>query len=245
MTSDAIAGLLATIHHCETGGASVSGNVPSDPLPKAMLNDSGFRNYVRSSPIYRQSLTARGQIIRRTARGEAFHNRFDQHLANRLIEFANLKLTGSAKPHGPSFSVFCEAMLNTLNHAAEPGGSHEPWWASAYFDSDRNCVCFTFIDQGVGIFRSYPLTMALRMRALTLLSRGEILERLFHGKIPSSTKLPGRGNGIPEMYQHCKAGRIRNLIVIANNAIGNGETEKYGELSNSFPGTLLYWEIWT
>lgn len=240
MTPDAVAGLLAAVHHCELDGSQVAGNVPSDPLPREMLNDSGFRNYVRSSPGYRQTVTPHGQIVRREAGGEAFYNRFDQHLANRLIQFANL----NSKAQGPSFSVLCEAMLNTMNHASEEGRSREPWWASAYLDSSRNRVCFTFIDQGVGIFRSYSLVMWWRMLApRAFLNRGEILRRLFQRQIPSSTKIPGRGNGIPEMYEHCKAGRIRNLTVIANNGMGNAETETYQQLSNSFPGTLLYWEI--
>jgi hypothetical protein len=46
-----------------------------------------------------------------------------------------------------------------------------------------------------------------------------------------------------ETYAHCKAGRIRNLAVLANDAIGNAENDLFEPLSSSFPGTLIYWEV--
>lgn len=243
MTPDAIAGLLATIHHCGLVGSRVRGNVPKEPTPQRMLNNSGFRNYVHSAPGAKIP-PAMGQIVKFTKTGEAFQNRFDQRLANGLTEFAMLQLTGTAQPHRPSFSVFCEAMLNTFNHAGRSGVSHEPWWASVYYDSDRKCACFTFLDQGVGIFRSHRLTTKLNLLTfLRLLTPAELLRRLFRGEIPSTTGLPGRGNGIPGMYEHCKAGRIKKLTVLSNNAVGDVDADTYVVLSKSFNGTLLYWEI--
>jgi hypothetical protein len=243
MTPDAIAGLLATIHHCKLVGARVRGNSPADPRSAQMLNDSGFRAYVYNAPGARFQATM-GKIERFKKSGEAFQDRYDQALAQSLIEVATLKLTGRPQSHGASFSVFGEAMLNTLNHAARSGEPHEPWWASVYYDSERQRACFTFLDQGVGIFRSHRLTVMLKiLKGLQLLSPAELLERLFKGQIPSTTRLPGRGNGIPWMYDTCKAGRIRNLTILSNKAIGNAETDLYSVLSNSFDGTLLYWEI--
>lgn len=243
LTPDAIAALLATIHLCRLNGGSLSGNVPSDRAAQQVLNESGFRTYVRSSPTY-QRLAPKGKIAKRTLSGETYQNRFDQELARDLIEFATSNLGGGKT--GPSYSVFSEAMLNTLNHASGFGRSHEPWWASAYFDSIRNRVCFTFIDQGVGIFKSHRWTAtAYALKHLRFFNAAQILELIFQGKIPSTTKIAGRGNGIPGMYDHCKAGRIKNFMVISNTAVGNAETEVYEMLSNAFPGTLLYWEIGT
>lgn len=245
LTPDAIAALLATIHHCRMRGAQISGNVPADAEAEQILNDSGFRTYVRNSPSF-QYRAPRGDIVRRAISGETFQDKFDQDLAKRLIEFATSKSTGTAQPHRPSFSVLCEAMLNTFNHAGKSSRSHEPWWASVYFDSQRRRACFTFIDQGVGIFKSHRFTTRLKVLInLRMRDPGEILKLLFHGQIPSTTKLPGRGNGIPGMCDHCRAGRIKEFMLISNRAIGNAETETYGVLSENFAGTLLYWEIET
>lgn len=240
ITPDVIIALLATIHACQAGGAGVSGNVPDDERAQQVLNDSGFRAYVRNSPSYRSPATM-GRVVKRQSTREAFQNRFDQHLARSLVEFA-ARATG--RPQGPSYSILCEAMLNTLNHAAKDGASNEPWWASVYYDSNRDRACFTFLDQGVGIFKSHRLTTQLRiLTTLRWLNRGELLQKIFRGEIPSTTQVPGRGNGLPEMYAHCKAGRIKDFMVIANDGFGRAEIDDYGVLPGGFAGTLLYWEI--
>jgi hypothetical protein len=243
MTPDAIAGLLAAIHHCNTRGVSVVGNDPEDTHPKAMLNESGFRDYVRSRTSFIHP-PKMGSVFKFSSSGEAAQNKFDQRIANSLVQFAGQKLTGVAKSHGPSYSVFCEAMLNTWNHAAKPEKERKHWWASAYFDSTRNRACFTFLDRGLGIFKSHRLTTKLKLlKTFQFLSSAELLRRIFRGEIPSTTREPGRGNGLPGMYDHCKAGRIKSLTVVSNDVLGKVETETYETLSGSFEGTLIYWEI--
>ncbi len=243
MTPDAIAGLLAAIHRCKSTGAHVKGNVPRSAAPKKMLNESGFRNYVHSRVGAREHAEM-GRIARFTRSSEAFNNRFDQFLATDLIQFANQRLRGQALPHQPSYSVFSEAMLNTWNHASRSEDSREPWWASVYVDEDRHCACFTFLDRGVGIFGSHNLTLKLSLLSnLRVLNSAQLLKQIFKGEIPSTTREAGRGNGIPGMYAHCRAGRIKNLTIISNHANGNAESETYVVLPKEFVGTLLYWEI--
>lgn len=245
MTSDAIAGLLATNQRCRVSGTLIRGNSPKEAEAKDMLANSGFREYVGGS-ISRQVSVPTGRIKKFQRRRETVQNRFDQRVALELVEFATLQLTGVVRPHGPSYSLFSEAMLNTWNHASG-GGLYEPpeaWWASIYYDSARKRACFTFLDQGIGIFKSHTLTRTLKVMSLFgLLNEAEILERLFRGQIPSSTREPGRGNGIPWMYETCKAGRIKNLTIIANRAFGDAERDIYRVLSSDLQGTLIYWEI--
>jgi len=135
-------------------------------------------------------------------------------------------------------------MLNTLNHASATS-KNEPWWAAVYFDSERKRVCFTFVDQGVGIFRSSRLEQSLKILFghLTIPTNAEILRRIFRGEIPSTTNAVGRGNGIPGIYAHAQAKRIREFAVIANNAIGRAESDTYETVSPPFDGTMLYWEV--
>ncbi len=243
MTPDAVAVLLAMIQHCRIVGARMSGNAPENPKAREMLNNSGFRSHVASAPGF-AGVPSKGRIGKFAKSRETSADRYSQSLALELIRFATLQLTGIEQHHGPSYSVFGEAMLNTLNHAAKLGEPKEPWWASVYYDQERKRACFTFLDQGVGIFRSHTLTANLKFQTLVgMLDQAQILEKIFNGEIPSSTRIPGRGNGIPEMYESCKAGRIRNLTVIANKACGEAEPDRYTVLSEPFEGTLLYWEI--
>jgi hypothetical protein len=242
ITPEAIAALLARIHLTHRTASRISGNLPTDPTAKDVLYRSGFRDYVRTNDQYQQ-YDLSGRVRKRSGSVETVQTKYDQLVALELIEFAMERLTGTPKSHGPSFAVYGELMLNTLNHASAQGGQ-EPWWASVYCDKTRRRACFTFIDQGVGIFGSHRLNLALKISsALRVKSRAEILSMLFKGEIPSSTRVPGRGNGIPGMYNHCKAKRISNLLVLSNNAAGNAESGRLETLRESFGGTIVYWEI--
>jgi hypothetical protein len=244
ITPDAIAALLATITSPAASISYISGNTPADFFASKILSQSGFRDYVQSQAGQLLREPAMGQVRKRQKSGEALQQTYDQFVAQNLIQFAMNKFLHAQQVHGPSYRIFSEAMLNTLNHAAASGEAHEPWWASVYFDSERNRACFTFIDQGVGIFGSHKLTAFLKIqRTIALLSNSEILKRLFRGEIASTTRIPGRGNGIPGMYSHCKAGRIHNLAIVSNSAMGLAESEMYVDLEIPFQGTAIYWEV--
>lgn len=242
ITPDAIAALLATIHRQNIRNSFISGNEPKDARPREVLNESGFRNYVRSTESGQRATL--GKIQKQASSRNTFQSKFDQFVAQELVEFGSTKLTGSAREHGPSYGILGEAMLNTLNHASATS-KKEPWWASVYFDSERKRSCFTFVDQGVGIFRSSRLQDSLKILfgKLAIPTNAEILRRLFRGEIRSTTHVAGRGNGIPGIYAHAQAKRIREFAIIANNAIGGAESETYQTVSPPFEGTMLYWEV--
>jgi hypothetical protein len=248
ITPDAVAALLATIDWRNMGRAQVSGNVPRQEAAKEFLENSDFRRSVHSVGGYIRKRQM-GKIIKSTSGRETINSRFHQEFAQQLIEFATSTLTANKRRfHPPSYSVLGEAMLNTFNHAAGPNESRRPWYASVYLDLARRRACFTFIDQGVGIFKSHDFAARWRMRfklgsLLSLPNNANLLQRLFHGEMPSRVKEPGRGNGIPGMYEHCVAKRIRNFSVIANDALGQAEIEQYRLLAKPFGGTILYWEV--
>jgi hypothetical protein len=240
ITPEAITGLLATIH---IPRALISGNVPNDAKAAQMINSSGFREYVRSEKGY-QSVDLHGRVHSAKGVREVSEIRFNQVRAESLALFAIKALGGPPPPPGPSYDIFCEGMLNTLTHARWKSGHRETWWASTYVDADGKRACFTFIDQGVGIFGSQRFWTRIQIDSLLGgLTKGDFLLRLLKGEIPSSTRFPGRGNGIPEMYDHCKAGRIQNLKILSGDALADAETDTYRRLPTSFVGTLLYWEV--
>jgi hypothetical protein len=253
VTPDAVAALLATINHTGIEHASIHGSLPRDVSARRVLNQSGFRENVKSEwrPVDEPAVhTPSGRVLRlstyegQAREGEVSGNKYNQELTDKLIRFAMKMLTGVPAYHQPSYRVFSEAMLNTLNHAFPPGTQRGGWWASAYHDQSRKRACFTFVDLGVGIFRSHRLTLLLKTRRkFTNLNNAAILRMLFRGDVRSSTGVQGRGNGVPAMYTLCKAGRIGNFVVISNDAMGEAEVERYTALDEPFGGSILYWEI--
>jgi hypothetical protein len=244
LTPDAIAALLATIHDRKIGRGHISGNTPKDDKLRTVLDSSGFREYVRSNTDEAYRVPA-GKVSKRSKDSrDILNEHFDQTVATQLISFAVSKLRGAPGLHRPSYRVFAEAMLNTLNHASANTETREFWWSSVFHDDARNRACFSFIDQGVGIFKSHRLGVLLRVfRSVGATTNAQVLERLLQGHVPSSTKVPGRGNGLPGMYSHCIARRIRRLVIISNDAYADVESGVYKPLKTPFAGTILYWEI--
>lgn len=247
LTPDGIAAFLATTHHRSIERARISGNLPANKGLQDVLTHSGFYEYMTRKGIPATG-SRLGVIKTRKKSREATDEKLNQDFAIGLIEFAMTKLTGKAASHSPSYCVITEAMLNTVHHASRDDDATEPWWASVYWDAARKRACFTFIDHGVGVFKSNKLNLRLRaakdlFTRVKLPDNGALLRMVMHDEIPSSTDELGRGYGIPIMYNRCRYGLIRNFTILSNDAIGNAELESYSAFPADFEGTLLYWEI--
>jgi hypothetical protein len=134
-------------------------------------------------------------------------------------------------------------MSNTHNHAAKHYEGIQTWWASVYADRDTSRVCYTFLDTGVGIFRSREIGLFRRIYIRAgFTDNVKLLKLILEGGVESRTELPYRGKGLPAIKRRSKNGQIRSLIIISNDVYANIETGDYRLLPREFPGTLLYWE---
>ena len=50
--------------------------------------------------------------------------------------------------------MYLELMQNTNNHASLKVFGEKHWWLSVNYDKDNNKVKFSFVDFGMGIFKS-------------------------------------------------------------------------------------------
>jgi hypothetical protein len=233
----AVALLLSEITQLEMAGTSVAGNYPNDAILKEILEGTGFFDHVRrpgpsgptrkSGRMYR--LGKSRQVMPQTAK--------------ELSAFAMKLLTGTEQKHGPSYALLMETMGNTFDHAARTSLEHQQWWATVYHDATRGRACFTFIDHGVGILHSFPFLQRIRHWPDVFQHNGEKLQRLLLGQIPSRTREKHRGRGLPNAYDTWVKGRVKNLVVIANNAYANAEEQAFREMAVDFSGTIVYWEI--
>lgn len=236
---EAVATMVAIMQSPNAQAISVSGNVPDDPECLRRLHDFGFFDCVTGGPSPSQSPGGR---IRMEMSGKLVR----AEIARDIMAFGMEKLGTPELKHKPTFTVFTEAMANTVQHAA---GSHDPepsWWAAAYYDGDKGAVCFTSVDLGVGILKS--LKFRLRRRRFQRLfgvglGEGKKLKMLLDGEVESRTGEQHRGRGLPKMREACEDGRIRNLVVLSNKAFAQVATESHLNLKCGFRGTIIYWEV--
>ncbi len=215
------------------------GFIPKDPVQKAMFLDSGLCDYLKISDWVGRPKPS-GNIQRRK------NFKVEPKTACELKQFAMTRLYGSDRFHRPLYKTFIELMANTLNHAGGKTEMKERWFASAYCQAEQGKTCFTFVDNGVGIFKSVGETMSiLRKMAVTIGINNNLdfLRNLLNGKLKSSTGMEHRGKGIPMINQLAVEGKIENLTIITNDVWANVSNGKFRKLEKEFPGTLWYWEV--
>jgi hypothetical protein len=236
LTVDAITALVAEI--VALGQSRyMRGTYPEDESCRSFLLESGFHDYVKSTqPITKVS---RGKIAKRKSK------MVESVTAKDLIRFGSQAAFGTAGHCYAAYATLVECMSNTHNHATGKTATQgsEAWYSTVYGDKAANRVCFTFLDTGVGIFRSVKYGMIRRVYKLFRWQDDrQILKDLLHGQVESRTGLPFRGKGLPSIYRNLTAGRIKSLVIVANDVYANVAINDYRVLDTPFPGTLLYWE---
>jgi len=237
LTSDAIAALTATICRPKFDGRNVRGNLPQDHASQRTLIDSGFFEHVKTRvrlPIGVNN----GAITQRRSK------KVESNTAAELIHRGTRFLFGKATHSKATFRVMIEAMGNTHNHAAGSKNRTETWWGSVYVDSTRGRICYTFVDTGIGIFRSLNIRGIKRFYNLVKgRTDADILRDMLEGKVESSTGLPYRGRGLPSINTLWERGDLKRLVIVANDVYADVSSKNFRILGQSFHGTLIYWEV--
>lgn len=238
ITPEAIAALTATIASNALPDTIVRGNLPTDPTAKQVLLQSGFFEHVKSATEIPKGKL--GKIKERKS------NRVEPATARELISCGTSQAFGASKnSHSTraAYATLIELMANTHNHASGKRLERETWWATAYGDEARGRVCYSFVDTGVGIFRSIKVHWVRRaFRKIGVRKNFDLLLEILKGQVESRTGLAYRGKGLPTIYKKSQSGDIKSLFIIANDAYADVTNGVYKQLDPPFRGTLLYWE---
>jgi hypothetical protein len=136
-------------------------------------------------------------------------------------------------------------MANTNNHADPSRRGVYDWWLFVYNDPDTKRSIFTFLDLGVGIFRSLHVRQFWKdaLRSLGLAGNLDIVSKLFSGEISSRTGKPERGKGIPRIFTHAIGGTFTRFVMIANDVFVDLVKSEKRYLQKPFHGTFFSFEI--
>lgn len=234
LTNDAIVLLLAFINSPKiTKNIPIRGNYPKDNVLRKVFQESGVfgvngnENEPKNYILTRQNKKAEGGI------------------ANELIKRATKIVFGQEARCPGVYRALMESMANTCYHAKPQQIAYETWWLTVYHDEAQNKVSFAFIDLGVGIFKSSKMT-GLREKLTSffgITDNRDVLKEIISGNKISSTKIPYRGKGLPNIYKGLERNYYSNLKIISNDVKADLTTNNYEKLSKEFNGTFLYWEL--
>lgn len=242
LTPETITLLVACINDKQfVGDGIVNGNAPNREDLKKMMTESGFYEHVHTKNKFKQSGAS---LLHREK-----HTKVEPEVAKLVIEHGSSHVFGVAKKPdlGSMYDVLIECMSNTNSHADLTKEGSCYWWLFVHNDPNGKISAYTFLDLGVGIFKSTTVKgyMTNIKKIVGLHSNIDIVEDLLAGNIKSRAKVDTdiRGKGIPQIVASAKNPVFRSFYIIANDVkidlkIGTSE-----QLQHSLNGTLLYWEL--
>lgn len=240
VTLDAVLLLLSKIKGKLRKCRRIGGSEPKNAEAREFLTRSGFYAHISHKPLTYSAEKDTGYFKKRDGK------RVQEGTARDVIHYANERLfPGQDKRNKGIYRVLIECMANTRDHASIGLSSHEPWWLAVYHDPVQNKVHFTFLDNGVGVFKSTKMKGFIKSLGafVGILTPVDLLNDILNGKTASRTDIPYRGKGFPAIKTAMDRKFFSNLNIISNNVVLDVETGSGRILNADFKGTCLNWEI--
>lgn len=240
LSPDAIA-LYASLFtdHRYSKGLKFFGNAPNDPQLKEMFIGSGFYDHVQSKRKFQQSENS--YLLHKVT-----NKKTDTAIAKTATDFAAKFTFKDDRKFRPVYEILIELMANTNNHASPLYDGVYDWWLYIFYNKSTNITSYTFLDFGVGIFKSKPFMKYYDFILITLnkqKSTHEMASDLLEGRITSRTGLGERGRGFTCINQNAMHASIKKFVIITNNVFIDVKNRTSSELNKDFGGTFVYWEV--
>lgn len=250
VSDDAILVLLSNMIQFRAHRIDFDGNFPLNRDVSRKIEKSGFFEHLydkfSKSDMY-QIKSIKSSIYTHAQRAVA------PDIANSLIEQASKIIWGESRRCPGVQRTFIELMHNTNNHASDITGEKH-WWVSVNHDKNNRKVCFSFIDFGVGIFRSldekepgdrfYGWKLIFQKIFPWADTNEKLLKIILEGELHRTvTKDYFRGKGLPGIKNALDNDRLSSLVIISNNVYANVSKNDYHLLKNELIGTFVYWEM--
>lgn len=240
LTPETVAFLVANIADPDFLHQSiVFGNAPNNPALKKLFTESGFYDHVNGNSYFSKG--------KESLLHKEVHHKVEPKVAMDAALVGIRHVFGNDKPFEPLYEILIECMSNTNDHADPQRSGKCRWWLYVYSDPDKKISSYTFIDLGVGIFKSAIVQNHLKnlFKGTVLYKNINLVDNLLSGKIQSRIGKDKeiRGKGIPQIVEHSKSPNFRNFYIISNDVKIDLKTGAREQLEQDLWGTLLYWEL--
>ena len=121
---------------------------------------------------------------------------------------------------GKQYSLFFASMVSPVsanNHAKINQRGFHDWWVLVYNDEKAKVSYFSFLDLGIGVFKTLPKKISQKV-VETIMHKPdmnlELLKKLIKGELESRTKKKFRGKGFPLIIKNSKSKYIKNFSFV-------------------------------
>ena len=232
----AISMLISVMQELEEKNVYFKGTKPKREEAKDILEQSGFMKYVNGTTSEKNRLTK--NVIFTTGKSNTH-----QKVIVDAIHKANHTVWGEYGRSPLLYGTLVEMIKNSCKHAFM---SEEKvrWHIAVNHDVVNKKVKFSFVDNGIGIVKSFEKDDTARTIKGIIRNNAEMIDLAYKKGIESKTGLAWRGTGLPTIYESFKEDKIiRRLVVITNDVYADFENNSRTVLKKTFSGTYYYWEI--
>ena len=142
------------------------------------------------------------------------------------------------------FYPFNTFLTELIGNAVEHGIKDKEinWWLDREVNRTDKTIKFTFVDMGKGIVESHKKA-GLPLQYI-FSSDSKVVLDSFSGQLRSSTKLPNRGRGLPQLMEMIEKGWVSDLVIITNSVSLQYKNDNFAvtDIPN-FRGTYYSWNI--
>lgn len=170
--------------------------------------------------------------------GAEFADKLYTDEVDELVE--ELKKLGFTSYYQPFYDFLIELIGNSVEHGIQHKNIN--WWLWRERDSRKKCYRYVFVDMGVGIINSYKESKMLSF--LRFFNKQKLLLDAFDGRLGSTTGMPGRGRGLPQIKDVVRKGLLSDFVLITNNVSLQFKDGEFITSSNpNFVGMYCSWTI--
>ena len=240
LSADSIALLMAHLNERKSRRAGFGGDAPQKEKLQRMFRESGIYDYVTS--MGKKEASPKNKLWKHSS-----DNQVQSIMAGQAMEMCKKVLPKSKHESvlDPLYNLLIEAMSNTINHASPENIKDLNWCLYTYTDEFEKCMKYCFVDLGVGIFKSANFKAYRRTFSNIFQGTVFLVKALFKGDLYSSRETDNdiSGKGIKQILSCAEIDEFKRLIIITNDVRIDIKARSTSELSNSFNGTCIYWEV--
>jgi len=217
----------------------IHGNAPENVRLRQIFTESGFYDHVRCKQKFKVS---DNNIMHKEA-----NFKVKPEIAARSVELIVKNCNCGDEYVEPIYNIFIELMSNTHHHANLSQYGSSRWWLYVFADENTKKVSLSFLDLGVGIFKSMVVRTYLKRigRSIKLLNNTSLVSDLLSGKVQSRIDIDNemRGKGIPQIVEYSKLDCFDKFFLITNDVKIDLKTNHAEKLSSNLMGTFYYIEF--
>jgi len=240
---ESIAVLAASIASFQfTNRMGSRGNMPKNYILRKVFQDSGFFEHVNVLDKNFRAISKTSAHLLHKVTNDKVVTGVAKDTCSYMLPKINAQYIDDLEP---LYVILIEAMQNTNNHASGKTEIEYDWWLYRYLDKNKGIIHFTFLDIGVGVFKSLPVMNFIRKLSNTanITSNLDLVDELLSGKIKSRTKRKDRGKGIPQIYDQSKDNMFKEFYILSNDILIDTKKDTKIKLNEEFYGTLYYWTM--